>query len=151
MTFKLKTYKILKIKRTLKKNPLIFFFHITNLNAKNWKEIEQKNFKNYIKCYKLYNTLTKSVLKKSVLSTASIFVHGSLCIVYYIKNETEIQKLLKLNKKLPFICLKLNKNLYSYNQLKNISTLNYNTNIKIFNKVLLKLLKNPYYKINLVK
>ena len=151
MTFKLKTYKTHKIKQLLKKNPLIFFFHITNLDSKNWIKIEQKKFYNNIRCYKLSNTLTKQVLNHSTLANLSIIINGSLCFVYYKNNNPEIQKLIKLNKALPLLCLKLNKNIYSLNQLSNITTLNHTKNIKIFNKTLIKLLKTPYYKLNLSK
>jgi ribosomal protein L10 len=151
MTFKLKTYKTYKIKQLLKKNPLIFFFHITNLDSKNWIKIEQKNFYNNIRCYKLCNTLTKQVINHSTLANLSIIINGSLCFVYYKNNNTEIQKLIKLNKALPLLCLKLNKNIYSLNQLSNITTINHTKNIKIFNKTLIKLLKTPYYRLNLSK
>lgn len=151
MTLNLKKYKIYKIKNTLKKNSLVFFFHITNLNSTNNKKIEQNHFINNIKCHKLYNTLTKYAINSSIISNLNIVINGSVCLIYYKKNTTDIQKLLKLNKKLPFICLKLNKKLYSFNQVKNLPTLNYNQNIKIFNKTLTNLLKSPFYKFVLSK
>ena len=47
---------------------------------------------------KVYNTLTKYAINSSIISNLNIVINGSVCLIYYKKNTTDIQKLLKLNK-----------------------------------------------------
>jgi ribosomal protein L10 len=145
-----KLSKTLKVKHYLKKPTLIFFLHISNLNSKNWLKIEQELFNSNLKYYKINNTLTKYVLDSSIFSNLTTLINGSLCIIHYNNAQTtkiDTKKLLKINKSIPIVCAKLNNKVYSANQLSSVSTLNYDKNIRIFNKSLKKMLKFPYFKL----
>jgi len=150
MNKKFKTHKLYKVKNFLKNTPLIFFFHTLNLKSTNWLKLEQKLFKLNLKCYKIKNTLTKRIIKHSVLINFSTIINGSICIIYFKNiqniNTDNIQNLLKVSQMMPLISIKLNTKLYSKKQLSTIYTLNYKTNIKILNKTLKTFLKTPYYK-----
>lgn len=146
---KLSIYQLKRLKQYLKNTNLIFFFFLTNLNSKNQLKLEQKLFKKNLKLFKIKNTLIKKVLKKSVFVNFSIMVKGPLCIIE-LKDSKKLlnnfNDLKKLNPSTPLISLKLNKKIYTINQLKTITTLNYKTNVKVLNKTLKRFLKLPYYK-----
>jgi len=150
MNTKFRKYQLYKVKSFLKNPPLIFFFHTLNLKTIKWLKIEQKLLKLNLKYYKVKNTLTKYVIKNSVFLNFLPIINGPICIIYIKKNQNntnlDIQNLLKLSQTMPLVSVKLNKKLYSKNQLLTISTLNYRTNIKVLNKTLKTFLKNPYYK-----
>ena len=76
---------------------------------------------------------------------------GSVCLIYFeeeTKLRVKIQQLLTLNKSILILGLKLNNKVYSYSQLKTLFTINYEKNVKVFQKSLKKLLKLPYTKFN---
>ena len=76
-------------------------------------------------------------------------VKGPLCIIELKDSKKSLNNfndLKKLNSSTPLISLKLNKKIYTVNQLKTITTLNYKTNVKVLNKTLKRFLKLPYYK-----
>ena len=144
---KLKTFKFYKTKNCLKNEHLTMFFHMNNLNKSNWLQIEQNFYKNKLKCDKINNSVTKQVFQQSILSNLTILIQGSLCIIYPEKNQSvNVRKVINLNKKIPLLGLKLNKNVYSKAQLNDVSTLNYRDNVKMFHKTIKQCLKIPYYK-----
>ena len=149
MTKNLKKFKLYKIKQELKEQNIVFFFHTTNLKTINWLKIEQELFKSKLKCSKINNSVTHHALKKSTLFNFSTLINGEMCIMYLqtLNSNLNIQKLNKIDKTMHMLGMKLNKNFYSKQQLDTMSTLNYHTNIKIFTKVMKKLLKLPYYKL----
>ena len=150
MNNKLKKYQIKKLKQYLKKTNLIFFFFSTNLNSANQLKLDQKLFKYNLTIYKTKNALLKHVLNQSIFANFSINVKGPLCIIKHkktMKNEDNLQKLVKFNLESPFLNLKLNNKFYSNSQLKNLPTLNYKHNITNLTKTFNKLLKTSYYKI----
>ena len=150
MNKELKTFKLYKVKHYFKNKNLVFFFHTTNLNSKSSLKIEQDLFNYELECYKITNTVTHYALKNSVISNSSILINGSLCLVCIKKNKTlkiDVQKLLNISKTMPVLGVKLNKKIYSKQQLSTLSTLNHTKNIKVLNKMLKKLLKIPNFKL----
>lgn len=150
MKFELKSYKLQKTKSYFKEKPLFFMFNVSNLNSKSWLKTEQVFFNYNLKYYKVYNTLSKKFLEKSIFKNTAVLMNGSICLVDFNKNEDiqiNLQKIIKLNPSMPFLGLRLNTKVYSLSQLNTVSTINYNKTIKVFNKSLKKLLKLPYYKI----
>lgn len=148
MSKNLKKFKLYKIKQYLKTQSIVFFFNTTNLKKINWLKIEQELFNSQLKYHKINNSITNYALKDSTFSSISPLINGELCLIYFnnFQSELNIQKFIKINKTMQILGVKLNKNFYSKAQLTTISTLNYNTNIKIFNKILKKFLKLPYHK-----
>ena len=149
MTKKFKVYKLCKVKKILKKYPILLINHTLNLNSKSWNIIEKKLINSNLKYYKLNNTLTKHTLTNSIFLNFKPILSGSLCFIYpkNVNNfESNFYELIKINKTMPTLALKLNRKIYSKNQLSTISTLNYNKNVGALNKTLKKILKTPYYK-----
>lgn len=147
MDNKLKTYHFKKLNYYIKRTNLIFFCFINNLNNEDQLTLNQKLFKSNIEIYKIKKTLTQKIIKNSIFSNSSILIKGPLSIVVpkNIKEENlNIQNLLNFDSNMLNLAIKLNKKLYSNLQLKKISTLNYNNNIKILNKTFKRLIKKPY-------
>ena len=149
ITKNFKKFKLNKIKFFLKNSKLILIFHTVNLKSSKWLKTEQKLKNLNLKCYKIKNKITKKILNESNLINFSKLIKGSLCFIT-VKNKKSIEenfnKLIKLNKMMPILAVKLNKNLYSYKQINNITTLNYKKNTKILTKTLNNLTKIPYYR-----
>ena len=149
-----KIYKLCKVKTFIKKSPLILISHTLNLNSNKWLKIEQNLINSNLKYYKLKNAVTKQALTKSIFFNVLPIFNGSLCFIYpknYKNFNENFQNLIKINKTMPILAIKLNKKIYSKTQLENISNLNYKQNIKILNKTLKNLLKFPYYKFKISK
>ena len=147
MDNKLKTYHFKKLNYYIKRTNLIFFCFINNLNNEDQLTLNQKLFKSNIEIYKIKKTLTQKIIKNSIFSNSSILIKGPLSIVVpkNIKEENlNIQNLLNFDSNMLNLAIKLNNKLYSNLQLKKISTLNYNNNIKILNKTFKRLIKKPY-------
>ena len=143
----LKNFKHYQIKKILKSEQLVLFFHSTDLNKINGLKIKQKFYKNNLICKKIHNNVTRLVFKHSKLKHFDVFIQGSLCTVYPKKGyDFNLKHITKLNKSMSVLGLKLNQKIYSQNQLNSISTLNYNNNIKILTKILKQSIKLPYYK-----
>jgi len=149
MNKELKTFKLYKVKHYFKNQNLVFFFHTTNLNSKRSLKIEQDLFNYELECHKITNTITRYALKNSVISNTSILISGSLCLVCLKKKtlKIDVQKLLNISKTMPVLGVKLNKKMYSRQQLSTLSTLNYTKNVKVLNKMFKKLLKIPNFKL----
>jgi len=149
MKFELKRYRLQKTKNYFQKNSIFFMYNVSNLNSKNWLKTEQVLHGYNLKYYKIYNTLSKKFLKKSIFKNTDKLINSSICFIHFDKNNkdlTNFQKLVNLN---PLVCMlgiRLNDKIYSTAQLTQISTLNHTNNIKVLNKSLEKLLKLPYYK-----
>jgi hypothetical protein len=112
--------------------------------------MEQIFYNHHLKYSKTYNTLSKKSLEKSIFKNIVIMMDGSICLVYFDKKAdfaTDLQKILKISRTMPFLGLKLNNKIYSSAQLKTISSLNYGKTVKVFNNSLKKLLKIPYYRL----
>lgn len=150
MNKKFKAYKLCKIKQFLKKYPIFLISHTLNLNSKDWSIVNKKLITFNLKSYKLNNTLTNNTLTNSTFLNFKPILSGSLCFIYPKTSnsfEPNFQDLLKLNKTMPILGIKLNQKIYSINQLSTIYTLNYKKNIKTLNKTLKNILKTPYYKL----
>ena len=149
MPKKFKRYKLSKVKNFIKKNPVLFIHHTLNLNSKSWNKIEKKLNTAGLKYYKLNNTLANHTLINSVFVNYKPLLSGSLCFVYpktIHDFDSNPQGIIQLNKTMPVLAVKLNKKIYSKNQISNITTLNYKKNIQILNKTLKNFIKTPYYK-----
>ena len=143
MKFELKSYKLQKTKKYFQKEPIFFIFNVSNLNSKSWLKTEQV-------FYKVYNTLSKKFLEKSIFKNTTTLVNSSICLVHFDKNantSVDLQKIINLNPLISFLGLRLNNKIYSLPQLTRISSTSYKKNIRVFNNVLKKLLKFPYYKL----
>ena len=150
MKLKLKNYKYYKIKNYFKNQKMFFIYNNSDLNFKNWLQLQQ-NFQNKsLKCYKLNNNLTINFLNNSIFKNVSSLVNGSIIIIGLKKNihtDLLISQLQTFNTITTFLSLKLNNKIYSNNQVSTIKTLNYHKQIVIFTKSLKRFFKQPYNKL----
>lgn len=141
-------YKILKTKKYIKNNSLFFIFN-GHLNTKNWTSTQQNFFKLNLNSYKIYNNLTKTILRNSIYKNFNLMIHGSIIFVNF-KNKKinlEMKNLLNYNKKFRLVCLKLNHKIYSLFQVKNIINFNLKQNISVFCTLLKRSLKMSIYRL----
>ena len=132
---------------TLKQKDFIFFFQTTNLTAPDKLKMEQKFSEKSIGSYKTHNNSAKIVLQNSIFLNFSGLINGTSCLNFYnnkfidnnFKNSSNFNSIMILT------AVKVNKKIYSRNQLKKLLTINYLKNITLFNKTLKKIVKQPYY------
>ena len=150
MKFELKNYKFKKARNYYKKTPLFFIFSISNLNSKNWLKIEQDFYTQNLKYFKVYNTLLIKVTEKSIFTRMSSIINSFTCFAHLKNNNIKLilQKLITLNPLVSFLGLRLNNNVYSLPQLTKIYSFDYLKNINMLNKLMKKIVKFPYYKLN---
>lgn len=144
MKFGLKSYKLQKSIFYLKEKPLLFIFNISNLNTKSWLKTEQIYYKNNIKYFKVYNTLSIKALKRSIFKNITVIINGPICFVYFNKTSNffiDLKKFLKLNTSMLLVGIKLNNKIYSLSQTINVYSLNYTKTVKLFNNSLKDLLR----------
>ena len=150
MKFELKNYKLKKAINYYKKTPIFFIFNVSNVDSKNWLKTEQNFYKHDLKYSKVYNTLLTKVVKKSIFQKIDLIVNNFTCFVYFENNPKELtfQKLITLSPFMSFLGLKLNHKIYSLPQLQNVSTLDYKKNVNTLNKLMKKMIKLPYSRLN---
>lgn len=147
MKFNIKNYKILKIRHHFKKTKFFIFCHGTNSNISEWLNVEQDLVRSQLNYYRSYNSLTKNSISKSIFKNLAKLANGPLFFISMYKERRMSQSLTKMiaiNKLLTSMCIRMNDKVYSVPQLINISTLNYVTNIVIFQNLLSGILKAPY-------
>ena len=147
--FFLKKYQLTKTKKEVKNNPVIFFFHTTNLNSKNKLKIDKKLAKKKLTSFNIKNGLLSIAFKKSIFVNQSFLIKGSLCFLFNKfekKANNEYENLLNFKTNLVLIAIKLNNKIYLVNQLKTLTSLNYINNFKVLNRTLKNVFKHPYYK-----
>ena len=78
MKFELKSYKLQKTKNYFQKKQIFFIYNVSNLNSTSWLKTEQV-FHNYnLKYYKVYNTLSKKFLEKSIFKNTTSLINSSI-------------------------------------------------------------------------
>ena len=151
MQFKLKNQKIKSLKTFIKKTPVFFIYNDSSLDLKNQLKLNQTFFINKLNYFKVHNATAKKVFKNSIFKHLKIIINGPITFVTFkskLLNENTFLTMKNLHSSMTLIGIKLNKKIYSTNQLKRISSLNYKKNIKIFNKSITNFLKLPNKKLN---
>lgn len=134
-----KKYKILKTKRTIKTNNIIYICNGSISILLKWIAIEQKLKKNNLNYYKIFNKLTLNILKKSVFNKSHALINGNIFLLVPLKPKKILNH---VNKELfNLIAIKLNKKIYKTNTLTNIDNTNYINNKLLFYQFNITLLK----------
>jgi hypothetical protein len=143
MDFNLKKYRVLKVKKKLKKSELIFFFNSAKIKSNKWIKIEKQLKKLKLKYYQIFNNTTLKTIKNSIYININQIFSGVILLIKPIHKSTPIE--LKLIKKIldSFVLLivKLNNKIYLTTQLKNLNTLSYKKTVFNFHNNLEKCLK----------
>ena len=144
MKFNFKEYQRQKIKQYLKNNNFILLSVNANQKSKNWITIEQGLCKLKLNYYKIYNKTTKKVIKNSthknianIISTTFFFLkpkNNKILIKTDIFNMLDFISFTLLG-------IKLNKNVYSTLQSKNIISFHYKKNASILCQCIITNLK----------
>ena len=138
----------MKTKKEVKNNPIIFFFHTTNLSSKNKLKINKKLAKKKLTSFNIKNSLLKLSFRKSIFVNQSYLIKGSLCFLYNKyekKTNNEYKDILNFKVNQVLIAIKLNNKIYLVNQFKTLTSLNYINNFKILNRTLKNVFRHPYY------
>ena len=141
MKFKIKKYKYHKIKNYFKKSRLFFIYNGTNV--KNSVKIDQQIKKLNLQSYKIYNTISKKVLTKSIFKNFMCTINSSLFLIKIKNNGFSVgfENVLFLDNSLKLVLLKMNNNLFNISKLNFKFLLHYkNTNL-LFLKTLKTYLK----------
>ncbi len=132
MELTLKNYKILKTKKYIKTNNLFFCFNGINQNSTNGTKTEQELKKLNLFYSKISNKTSKNLLKNSVYQNIEPLINGlTIFIKFRSRNNKDLvtlkKKLLNLES-FVFLAIKMNKNIYSLNQIKHANSLRYREN-----------------------
>ena len=128
MDFNLKKYRVLKVKKKLKKSELIFFFNSAKIKSNKWIKIEKQLKKLKLEYYQIFNNTTLKTIKNSIYTNINQIVSGVILLIKPIHKSTQIElKVIKkfLDSLFVLLCIKLNNKIYTTTQLKNLNTLSY--------------------------
>ena len=126
MEFTLKAYKLSKIKNYFKEYH--FFFIYNTFIQKNDIKITQELKKLNLKSSKLYNTLTKLILKKSIYQKYLSIIRGLVSLMLP-KTFINLTTLAILSETVTLLGLKINNKIYSKEQISFILKFDYSTNL----------------------
>ena len=134
MKFNKQYYNLEKIKSCIKNEKLFFIYDTSDLNQKDWLDIEQNFKKSNLKFYKFNNVSIHIFLKTTIFKCLHAVINGPLKLVY-LKNKEKPFKTLNdyqtqsYKQNFQFYLLKINNKIYSSLQLKNLKKFNYKTNL----------------------
>jgi hypothetical protein len=134
-----KKYKILKTKRIIKTNNIIYICNGSISILLKWIAIEQKLKKNNLNYYKIFNRLTLNILKKSVFNKSHTLINGNIFLIVPLKPKKMLNHVNKTSFNL--IAIKLNKKFYKTNTLTNMHNTNYINSKLLFYQFNITLLK----------
>lgn len=144
LKIKLNYYKFLKIKTSLKKNKLIIFYNIKDLDSKIWFTVKKLLKNSNLKYSRLQNKITKKILNQSIFKKFKSIISNTIIIgIFKVLINLAFSTFFIINNFLTFIAIKLNKTFYLLNQIKNIQFVNYKIVIITFYTFLKKTTKRP--------
>ena len=146
MKFNLKNYQTHKLKQLLKKENFLIFAINTNKNFKNWLLVEQGLHKLKINYHKVYNNTAANAIKRST----QVNLLKVLCSTFFFLKTNNFTKTLMKSKIInelnliffTILALKINQNVYSINQIKNLTIFSYKKQISILYQFLISNLKS---------
>lgn len=148
MKFNLKEYQTQKIKQYLKNSNLILFSINANQNSQNWIETEQALKKLQYSYYKIYNNITKKILKNSINLNIANLITSTFFFITPTTSKTRVDnKVFQLLNTILFtlLVIRLNKKLYNITQSKNMILFCYTKNMSILHQFLLTNLKVTHF------
>ena len=147
MDFNLKKYRVLKVKKELKKSELILFFNSAKIKSNKWIAIEKQLKKLKLKYHQIFNNTTLKTIENSIYTNINRIVSGIILLIKPVYKSTTIE-LKSLKKDLGplyvLLFLKLNNKIYNTAQLKNLNSLTYKKTVFNFHSNLEKCLKTSY-------
>ena len=144
MDFKLKKYRVLKIKNQLKNSGLLLFFNSAKIKSNKWILIEKQLKKIKLQYNQIFNKTTSNTLNNSIYKNINQIVCSVIILVKpnYKSTEIDIKTLKKdLEPLFVLLFLKLNNKIYTYSQFQTFNTLSHRKTVLNFNRCLDKCLK----------
>ena len=150
MKIALKESKVKKLKKILNTNIFFIICNNSSITSDKFLKLTQELIKLNLYCYKINNKLLKRVYKDSIFKNYVNSINGSFMLILVkqgciTSNYNVISAELK-KYKIEILGVYFNYKLYSINQLKKLSYLNYERNMELFHISLKTLLKRPCYK-----
>ena len=144
MKLKIKNYKYLKVKKYFKNSN--FFLIYNGTNVKKFIKTDQKLKKLNLEYYKVYNTLTKKALNKSIYRNFKPLINGLSIVLKLNKNFTNLtfKDFLDLDDSLKLVGLKINNKIYTVSTINSSTEFNYKNNNLAFLRFLKVCLKVSY-------
>ena len=149
MKLNCKEYKVQKFQNYFIKKNIYFFYTEFNSTSKIRFKQRQLFLDSNLVLLIVVNSVLKVFFKYSIFKNLALLVTGSIVLVSfntYCNLNLVLKNLIKLNSDLLLLGIKLNKNIYSVNQFKKISSLNYKNNILILHKSLKNNILFSYFK-----
>jgi len=134
LKFNFKEYQNQKIIRSFKNKNLLFFSINANLKSRSWIKNEQKLKEFELNYYKIYNNVSKKIIKKSIFFNMANIITSTFFFIIPNSNYTQINnKIFQYLNSIYFtiLAIKLNNKIYNTNQIKKIMTFNYKKNVSI--------------------
>jgi ribosomal protein L10 len=147
MKIALKESKVKKLKKILNTNIFFIICNNSSITSDKFLKLTQELIKLNLYCYKINNKLLKRVYKDSIFKNYVNSINGSFVLILvkqgcitsnYNVISAELRKY-----KIEILGVYFNYKLYSINQLKKLSYLNYERNMELFHASLKTLLTMP--------
>lgn len=150
MKFQLKSYKFFITKYFIKKTAFLLFYDEIYFNIKK-RFLTGKNLKK-IKYYKIYNSLTIEIIKKSIYANIKFLINSTIFFTHFniIKKNLYLKDIKNLDSLSTLLCIKLNNKIYSKLQVTKVNNLDFQKNMFILFKKLKIFMKADYYKLMLI-
>jgi len=147
MKIALKESKVKKLKKILNTNIFFIICNNSSITSDKFLKLTQELIKLNLYCYKINNKLLKRVYKDSIFKNYVNSINGSFMLILVkqgciTSNYNVISAELK-KYKIEILGVYFNYKLYSINQLKKLSYLNYERNMELFHISLKTLLTTP--------
>ena len=147
MKIALKESKVKKLKKILNTNIFFIICNNSSITSDKFLKLTQELIKLNLYCYKINNKLLKRVYKDSIFKNYVNSINGSFVLILvkqgcitsnYNVISAELRKY-----KIEILGVYFNYKLYSINQLKKLSYLNYERNMELLHTSLKTLLTTP--------
>jgi len=124
MKFELKNYMHFKAGKLLKSNKYVFLYFCPTLNNFDWTKIEQKFYKNDMTYYRVYNTITKKKIGKSIFKHNLFLINGPIIFVFLKKNkDVSMKQVLEFSEKMSFLAVNVKNKFYVKGQVDRLGSL----------------------------
>ena len=149
MKLLLKEFQRKKLKKNLIKNKVFFICNNTTISTEKFMRLEQKLKELNLSYYKVSNKLLKVFFKESIFKNYTNSISGPILFIefrhlmnYHLLKILRELKIYNVN----ILYLHFRHKIYSTNQIKDLSHLNYKKTMVSFQNTLKNLLKIPSYK-----
>lgn len=126
MKLKPKDYKKTKTENYLKTNNLFFFFSGINQESKHWIKTEQELKNINFNYHKIFNKTSTKTFKNSIYKNVTPTINSTTFFIKPRFTNVLLSKKILLNlETFIFLAVKMNNKIYSFDQIKQVNSLDY--------------------------